>query len=164
MNCPKILIPFLLLLFAIAVQGQQQLPSRPNLTGKWEFDAQKSTLKISAPTSMTLSIDHADPKVSFARTEVYGDQKFNWNLETVTGGDTVVQNTPAYTANVRVYWEGNSLVLDQQITASDGTKAEDQVTYSLLEDGKTLQGLERQTVVGGKGALTNKWVYDRMPQ
>ena len=46
------------------------------------------------------------------------------------------------------------------MTAQDGTKVSDVVTYTLLPDG-SLQALETQTTVGGKGANNNKWVYDK---
>ncbi len=167
MKAAKVLCPLLLATLAIALQGQQpqQAQSKPNLTGKWVFNAQKSSLKMPAPASMTLQIEQKDPQVRFARTQVYGDQSFNWELETVADGQKeIVQKTPQYTANVRVYWEGSSLVLVQQITASDGTKATDVVTYSVVEDGRLLQALERQTTVGAKGSITNKWVYERQVQ
>lgn len=163
----KVLKASLLLLLAASslTLPAQQAASKTNLAGKWVFSAQKSSLKVPPPTSMSLEITQNDPQIRFARTQVYGEQKFNWDLDTVTDGQKeVVQNAPTYTANVRAYWEGSSLVLDQQITASDGTKAKDVVTYSLVDDGKALQAVERQTVVGGKGALTNTWVYERQAQ
>lgn len=143
----------------------QQVASKPNLTGKWVFSAQKSSLKVPPPNSMTLEIEQSDPHIHFTRTQVYGDQKLNWELAAATNGQKdVVQEMPSYTANVHVYWDGSSLVLDQQMTASDGTKASDVVTYSLIDDGKVLQAVERQTVVGATGAMMNKWVYDRLAQ
>jgi hypothetical protein len=162
MKVAKILFPLVLIALPVALQAQQ---SKPNLTGNWVFNAQKSSLKIPAPSSMTLQIDQQDPQVRFARTQVYGDQSFKWDLDAVADGQKeVVQKTPQYTAKVRVYWESNSLVLDQQMTADDGTQAIDVVTYSLLEDGKVLQAVERQTFLGGKGSSTNKWVYERQAQ
>jgi hypothetical protein len=143
----------------------QQAASRPNLSGNWIFSPQKSSLKLPAPTSMTLQIEHNDPQVRFRRTQNYGDQSFKWELDTVSDGQKeVVQDAPQYTSKVRLYWEGSSLVLDQQITASDGTQASDVVTYSLLEDGKVLQAVEKQTTTGAKGSMINKWVYERQAQ
>lgn len=160
----KLLLPAMLLALTVVLQAQQPPQSKPNFTGKWIFDAQKSSLKIPAPTSMTLQIEHSDPQIRFARTQVYGDQSFKWDLEAVADGQKeVVQDTPQYTAKVRVFWEGSSLVLDQQITAPDGTKEADVVTYSLVGDGRSLQAVEQQTFVGGKGTVTNKWLYDRQP-
>ena len=148
---------------ALRAQGQQT-PSKPNLSGTWVFDAQKSSLKVPPPTTLTLKIVQNDPKISLARTQVYGDQNFDWKLDIVADGQKeVVQKSALYTANIRMYWEGNSLVLDQKITASDGTKATDQVTYSLSDDGRTLEGLEHQATTGAK-PMTSKWVYAKQSQ
>jgi hypothetical protein len=158
------LIIFLLSLLAVPVVSQAQ-KAKPNLTGTWVFSAQKSSLKMPPPTSMTLQIAQNDPQINFARSQVYGDRTFDWKLEAVTDAQKeIVQKLPEYTANVRVYWEGDSLVLDQKITAPDGTQANDMVTYSLVENGSTLEAVERQTFVGGKGSTTNKWVYEKRSQ
>ena len=158
------LVVFLLLLLAVPMNSQGQ-KAKPNLTGTWVFSAQKSSLKMPAPTSMTLQIAQNDPQINFSRSQVYGDRTFAWKLEAVADGQKeIVQKLPEYTANVKVYWEGDSLVLDQKITAPDGTQANDMVTYSLVENGSTLEAVERQTVVGGKGSTTNKWVYEKRSQ
>jgi hypothetical protein len=158
------LVVFLLLLLAVPV-GSQAQKAKPNLSGTWIFSVQKSSLQMPAPTSMTLQIAQNDPQINFSRSQVYGDRTFHWKLEAVTDGQKeVVQKLPEYTANVRVYWEGDSLVLDQKITAPDGTQANDMVTYSLADNGNTLQAVERQTTVGGKGGTTNKWVYEKRSQ
>ena len=159
-------VVLLSVLLAATLPSPAQTPSpKPNLSGTWIFSPQKSALKIDPPTSMTLHIDQADLQISFARSQAYGNQNFDWKLETVADGQKeVVQDSPTYKANVRVYWEGSSLVLDQKITASDGTQANDMVTYSLADNGHSLQAVEKQTTVGGKGSVTNKWVYERQGQ
>lgn len=162
---PRKVLLLLAVIVLPALLAAQQAASRPNLSGNWIFSPQKSSLKLPAPTSMTLQIEHNDPQVRFRRTQNYGDQSFKWELDTVSDGQKeVVQDAPQYTSKVRLYWEGSSLVLDQQITASDGTQASDVVTYSLLEDGKVLQAVEKQTTTGAKGSMINKWVYERQAQ
>jgi len=156
------LVVFLLLLLALSAAAPAQ-KAKPNLSGTWVFSAQKSSLKMPAPTSMTLQIAQNDPQINFSRSQVYGDRTFDWKLDTVTDQE-VVQKLPEYTANIRVFWEGESLVLDQKITAPDGTKANDLVTYSLIDGGSTLEAVERQTTVGGKGSTVNKWVYEKRAQ
>jgi hypothetical protein len=143
-----------------------QVPqSKPNFSGVWIFDAQKSSLKVPAPSSLTMRIDQNDPQIGFNRTQVYGDQSFDWKLDTIADGQKeVTQNLTLYTTKSRVYWQGDSLVIDQKIIAPDGTTMNDLVTYSLADDGKTLQGVERQATVGAKGSTTNKWVYDKKAQ
>jgi hypothetical protein len=114
---------------------------------------------------MTMQIDQNDPQVRFARTLVYGNQSFDWKLDVVADGKKeVTQNSTLYTTKSRVYWQGDSLVIDQKIIAPDGTTATDLVTYSLADDGKTLQGVERQVTAGTKGSTTNKWIYDKKVQ
>lgn len=158
------LVAILLLPLTLPAASQAQ-KAKPNLSGTWIFSAQKSSLKMPAPSSMTLQIAQNDPQINFSRSQVYGERTFDWKLEAVTDGQKeVVQKSPDYTANIRVYWEGDSLVLDQKITAPDGTQANDMVTYSLADSGNLLQAVERQTTVGGKGSTTNKWVYEKRAQ
>ena len=150
---------FVLLVAGVAAFGQAT--AKPNLSGTWVFDAQKSSLKMPGPASMTLQIDQKDPHFTFARTEKYGDQSFDWKLDAdADSPKEIVETSPnGMTTSSRVYWQGNALILDQKMTASDGTKVNDLVTYTLDDNFSTLQAVERQTAVGGKGATVNKWVY-----
>ena len=149
---------------AIVSQGQQPDP-KPSLAGTWIFSAQKSSLKVPAPNSMTLKIEQNDPQVKFARTQAYGDQNFAWNLDIVADGQKeVVDKQPGYSTDTRAYWEGKSLVLDLKITADDGTKQTDLVTYSVSDDGKTLQAVEHLVTTGAKGATNSKWIYEKQSQ
>jgi type 1 fimbria pilin len=158
-----VLIFLLLLTLAVTSPGQQTA-GKPNFSGTWIFSAQKSALTMPPPTSMTLKIDQNDPQVRLARTQVFGDQSYKWDLDIVADGQKeVVQDSPQYTANIKMYWEGNSLVLDQKITAPDGTKATDQVTYSLADGGNTLEAVENQKFERVKKPIVNKWVYNKQP-
>lgn len=158
----RLAIVSLLLLGAAAVAQAQAAPAaKPNYSGTWVFDAQKSKLVVPAPSRMTLEIKQEDPEISFVRTQVYGDQTFNWKLKaTIDDAKPVQQDEPGYVMNSRVYWQQNMLVLDQKMFATDGTKVNDVVTYSLLPDG-SLQAYESQTAAGGKGANNNRWIYDK---
>jgi hypothetical protein len=147
-------------LFGLAVFGQAQ--AKPDFSGIWIFNPQKSALKVPPPSSMTLDIEQKDPDISFARKQVYGDLSFDWKLNAVADGQKdIVQEAPGYTTHNRVYWQGNAIVVDSQFVASDGTKVSDLVTYNLVDGGKTLEAVERQTTAGAKGSATNKWVYEK---
>ena len=152
--------------FSAYGQTAPSTASKPNLTGTWIYDAKKSVLKIPGPTAMTLQIEQADPNISFARTQTYGDQNFDWKLQTTTDGQKDVEETSptGVTTNTHVSWQGNALVLDQKISATDGTRIYDVVTYTLEDNGNALVANERQTAEHGKGATVNKWVYDRKAQ
>ena len=160
----RLAIASLLLLGATGLGYGQTAPpaTKPNYSVTWVFDLHKSKLVVTPPTSMTLEIKQEDPQISFVRTQAYGDQNFNWKLAaTVDDPKPVQEEGPGYVTGSRIYWQQNALVLDQKMTAQDGTKNQsDVVTYTLLPDG-SLQALETQTTVGGKGANNNKWVYDK---
>jgi|HubBroStandDraft_5_1064220.scaffolds.fasta_scaffold157460_2 hypothetical protein len=156
------IVSLLLLGTAVLVHGQTAPPTaKPNYSGMWVFDPHKSKLVVPPPSSMTLEIKQEDPQISFARSQTYGDQSFNWKLATTVDDPKPVQEDgPGYVTDSRVYWQQNSLVLEQKITSSDGTKVSDVVTYTLMPDG-SLQAFESQTTVGGKGANNNRWIYDK---
>ena len=159
------LAALLIVLLALAAGVAAQNAPKPNLSGTWVFNAQKSALKVPPPSSIMLTIVQNDPQVQLARTQVYGEQSFKWDLDIVADGQKeVVQNSPAYTANVRAYWQGGALIVDQKITAPDGTKATDQISYSLSGDGRMLEAVEHEATVGAKGSTTNKWVYEKQGQ
>jgi len=160
------IISLLLLAALSGSTAYAQAPqAKPDYSGTWTFNAQRSNLKVSPPASMTLRIEQKGREISFARIQVYGDQSYHWKLETVANGEKeVVQESPGYTTHSRVYWQGDSIVIDQEITANDGTKVMDVVTYSLTDGGQTLEALERQVTVGAKGIVANKWVYDKKSQ
>jgi len=151
----------LLFLISVFVHGQEA--SKPDFSGKWIFNAQKSTLQDPAPSSMTLYIDEHDPSVRFSRTQVYGDKTDTWSLDARTDDEReIVQHAPLYTSRIRVYWDGDALVLDEKIIAGDGSKATNMVRYTLEAGGKTLVGVENEKTPVGKS--TNKWVYDKQPR
>lgn len=160
----RILISLLLTLVAVSNLHGQAPQSKPNFSGTWIFNAKKSTLMVPAPANMTLRITHDDPKISFARSQVYGDKTFQWDLETLTDGKKeVVQKSRGYTSNNRVYWQGDSLVIEQKLT-SEGTTVNDVVTYTLAPDGQSLEAVEHFETVGTRGSATNKWAYQRQGQ
>lgn len=156
----KVSLP-LLLLMSILGYGQQS--AKPNLSGTWIFNAQKSTLQDPPPSSMTFKIEQNGPHLHLSRTQVYGGKSNTWTLDAVTDGQKeVVQHSELYTSHIKMYWDGDTLVLDEKIVAGDGSKATNMVKYNLASDGKTLLAVEDEETPVGKA--TNKWVYDKQGQ
>ncbi len=109
---------------------------------------------------MTLQIEQHDPHIRLSRTQVYGGKSDLWTLDTATDGQKeVVQHSALYTSHIRMYWDGDTLVLDEKITAGDGSKATNTVKYALGADGTSLVAVENEETPVGK--TTNKWVYDK---
>jgi hypothetical protein len=158
-------IILLLLLAATTFACAQTQEPKANFTGTWVFDAQKSKLTVPAPSAMTLNIKQDNEQISFVRNQTFGDQSFAWKLDGTIGNQQPVEDKgPGYTTATRLYWQSNGLVIDQKITASDGTKVSDVVTYTMVDNGNSLQAYESQTTIGGKGANNNRWIYDRKAQ
>lgn len=156
----KRLLVALPLLLATSIFSPAQQPSKPNFSGTWIFNAQKSTLQDPAPSSMTFQIEQHDPHLRLSRTQVYGGKSDTWTLDAVTDSSReVVQHSALYTSHIRRYWDGDALVLDEKITAGDGSKATNRLKYTLAGDGKTLVAVESEETPVGKA--TNKWVYDK---
>lgn len=159
-------IVFLLLLSTAGTAAFAQAdPSKANFSGTWVFDAHKSKLTVPPPSAMTLQIKQDNDTIAFDRSQTYGDQSFNWKLDATVGNPQPIEDkAPGYTTASKLYWENSALVLEQTITAADGTKVNDLVKYSMMDNGNTLKAIEMQTTSGGKGANSNTWVYSRKAQ
>lgn len=155
-------LTIVLLLLATGVVAQTPAGGSANFTGTWVFDAHRSKLTVPAPSAMTLVLKQDNNQIDFDRTQTYGDQSFPWKLNATIGSQAPVQaKGPGYTTATKVFWQENVLVVDQAITSDDGTKLNDVAKYTILDNGNTLQAIEMQTTVGGKGANSNKWIYTR---
>jgi hypothetical protein len=159
------LIVFLLLVTAGTAAYAQAEQPKSNFSGTWVFDAHKSKLTVPAPSAMTLQIKQDNDQFNFDRSQTYGEQSFNWKLDATVGSAQPIEDkAPGYTTASKLYWDNSVLVLEQTITAADGTKVNDLVKYSMMDNGNTLKAIEMQTTTGGKGANSNTWVYERKAQ
>jgi hypothetical protein len=159
------LIIFLLLVTAGTAAYAQAEQPKSNFSGTWVFDAHKSKLTVPAPSAMTLLIKQDNDQFNFDRSQTYGEQSFNWKLDAVVGSAQPTEDkAPGYTTSSKLYWDNSVLVLEQTITAADGTKVNDLVKYTMMDNGNTLKAIEMQTTNGGKGANSNTWVYARKAQ
>jgi hypothetical protein len=144
-------------------QAKPQPASKPNFSGTWLFNPRKSTLQDPPPSKLTLQIEQRGSLVKMSRIQAYGDKIFNSTINATTDGQKeVVQTFAMYSSRARVYWEGDSLVVDEKITANDGSKATNLVKYSLSGAGTELLAVEDEETPNGK--ITNNWRYDKIIQ
>ena len=137
-----------------------QSVNKPNFTGTWIFNPQRSTIEGSAPSASTFHIKHDEPNFHLTRTHVLNGKSDTWSIDLVTDGKhEVVEHNYYYSARTRMYWEGSSLVLDMKMLTKKGERATNLVKYSLSKDGKTFMALERYE--DSTEHHLNKWVFDK---
>lgn len=154
------MIQWLCLLSLLGLTGfaLAQQPQKPDFSGVWKFNPEKSKLQIPAPTSSTFVVDHKDPKFHLTRTHVYDGKPDTWSIDLTTDGKEVVQQEGDRTIRVRLYWEGNDLIFDSIIVLKD-RQATNIVRYQLSPDGKTF--IATESFRGPKLKYDNIWVFDR---
>jgi hypothetical protein len=135
-----------------------QQTSKPDFSGVWSLNLQKSKLQIPAPDSGVFTIDHKEPGFRLSRTFVKGGQSDVWSIDLTTDGKEVVQEEKTETFRGRLSWEGNNLVLNSTITITDRT-ATNVVRYRLSDDGLTLTATE--SFRGPRLKYDNVWVFDK---
>jgi len=148
---------FLSLLSLAALAQAKELP-KPDFSGTWKFNPEKSKLQIPVPSSSTFVVDHKEPKFHLTRTHVYDGKPDTWSIDLTTDGKEVIQREGDRTLRVRLYWEGNDLIFDSLIVLED-RQATNIVRYQLSPDGKTFTATE--SFRGPKLKYDNVWVFDK---
>jgi hypothetical protein len=116
-------------LFAAAVLAA---PSKPNFTGSWELNTQKSDLGGAPITRISVQIDHKDPAFKYTAKGTVNGEEFEESGTIMTDG-TPTQDSRG--ATVKGHWDGATLVVES--TSADGSLL-DEARMSLSSDGKTI--------------------------
>jgi hypothetical protein len=151
------LVSFTLGLCAVIVDAQSK-STRPDFSGKWVLNLEKSKLQIPPPTSSLFEIDHREPDFRLTRTHVYGDRSDTITMHLTTDGTEYPQQFGELKARTRLYWEGPTLILDMTFNLKHD-KGTNVVRYSLKNAGRTLVSVEKWRSSGH--SHDNLWVFDR---
>jgi hypothetical protein len=130
--------------------------SRPDFSGTWVLDLPRSSLEIPSPDSSIFVIDHAEPNLIAERTH-FLDGVANRSGSRLTS-DSVLHMMRAGGLEIptRMYWDGQTLVLDQEWNQGD-VRVANVVRYSLADDGRTMTADEHMSA--GDVAHHNVWVF-----
>ncbi len=133
---------------------------KPNFSGEWVFNAEKSKLEIKVKLeSATFTIDHEEPDFRFSRVFVIGGKSDSFSYALTTDGKETVEEQPDRTLRSRLYWDGDVLVFDVRIILKDGREATNVVRYSLRDGGRTFVAEEKFR--GPVLKYDNLWIADR---
>jgi YD repeat-containing protein len=137
------------LVSSVAVSSQ----TKPNFTGTWELNVQKSDLGGAPITKLAAQIEHKDPALKFIVVGQAGGEDFT---ETETYSTDGTPTTNARGDQVKVHWDGATLVIET--TAPDGN-ALDASRITLSDDGTNLmRDYERKTA---NDAQKRHEIYDK---
>ena len=136
--------------------------AKPNFSGTWKLNMEKSTLGQFAPTSETDTITQTADEF---KIEVVSESQRGKRDTTTTakldGTDTAnaaPANSPMQILSTKATWQGSSLVITQ-VTSYQDNKGTSTATYTLSDDGKTLTKATHADF--GGNAFDSKSVYDK---
>ncbi len=152
------LVPVIVLLAALTGFVLSSGAQKPNFSGVWKFNPDKSSLQIPPPTSSIFQVMHQEPYFNIIRTHQYVEKSDTWEINLTTDGKEFVQEKNGEKLVGRLYWEGNTLVFDTKISIKN-REASNIVRYELSEDGKTLTASERFR--GPAVKYDNVWVFEK---
>jgi hypothetical protein len=131
---------------------------KPDYTGTWTLNHEKSRLQIPAPDTTVFVVDHHEPALRISRTHVAGDSRDTFSLDLTTDGREVTVDRGEFRLRCRAYWDDDALVFDSHLVRA-GDEATNVVRYALSSDRMLLVADEKFR--GEALAYDNVWVLDR---
>jgi hypothetical protein len=132
--------------------------NRPNFSGTWRFNHEKSLLEISSPDATILVIKHHEPYFRLDRTHTFGKTSDTFSIELTTDGEFVTKNHGGLEIRACMFWDDEVLVFDSALhrESQQGTNT---VRYQLADKGQTFIAFEQ--VSFGEQNHKNTWVFDK---
>lgn len=148
------------ILLALAVAAGAASLDKPDFSGQWLFNAEKSRLQVRVKLERaTFTIEHKEPYFKLSRLFIIEghENALSWAL--TTDGKEEVTEEDGRTVHSRLYWDGDALVFDVRYVLKDGREATNVVRYTLQDGGKMFVAEEKFR--GPVRKYDNLWVADR---
>lgn len=156
------------LLYVVGALGQD---AKPNFTGEWTLDREKSEMGEPRPGGGggggrgrgmgmgAFSITHdGDTLVVKRKVEFQGEERTFESRHTTDGKENVNEGFRGSSVKSKTHWEAAKLVTESVMETPNGTRETKEVR-SLSPDGKTMT--VEITSKGGFGEGTRKMVYNK---
>lgn len=130
---------------------------KPNFTGTWKFNPDKSDLQGSSPESSIFVIEHIEPLFHLERTHVFGGKSDTFSIALTTDIKPVTINQGGLETHSELYWEGDSLVFDSRFVY-EVEEATDIVRYRLENAGQTF--IAEDQLRSSQHNHDNLWVFE----
>jgi hypothetical protein len=138
----------------VAAAGMAVAADKPDFSGTWKMDADKSVFgPMPPPTSMTRKIDHKDPTLTIdqASSGPQGDQ--NVTMKYSTDGKETTNSMMGNDVKSKASWEGKTLVITSAANFG-GADVKLVDKWTLADDGKTLTDVMAISAPQGDFELT----------
>ena len=132
--------------------------TKPDLSGAYRFNPERSALMIQAPEETLLVLEHREPWLRITRTHVAGGRQDTFSIELTTDGREALASHGELQLAARAYWDGDTLVFDTRIRRA-GEEATNVVRYALAPDGASF--LADESLRSASLSYDNRWVFDR---
>src|SRR5262245_46863163 len=119
--------------------------TKPNFSGTWKMNPQKSKFSGGGPDNILIKIDHKEPAPAedWSISTPTGERSFQ--AKYTIGGKETEQEVMGRTAKTQAKWEGGALVIEWK--AEDGAFKR---KITLSADGKTMTKVVTQSRDGGE--------------
>lgn len=132
----KILLSALFLIAAAA--NVAMAADKPDFSGDWKLDADKSTFgPMPPPSSLTRKIDHKDPDLTVNTSQSTEQGDMNVTAKYSTDGKETTNSMMGNDVKSKANWDGNTLVIVSNANFG-GTDIKITNKWKLSDDGKTL--------------------------
>jgi hypothetical protein len=133
---------------------------RPDFSGIWVLNLQKSNLEIPPPKSAIFVIDHREPHWVLERTHIWKDKDIEdvLKIELDIDGKQLVSDHGDNKIKAHMYWENETLIFDSEIIIPNET-ASNVVRYVLKDNGKTFIADENYQSISH--SHVNHWVFNK---
>ncbi|WP_321474514.1 hypothetical protein [uncultured Paludibaculum sp.] len=132
---------------------------KPNLTGTWNLNVQKSEFGPSpGPDKFVRKIEHKDPELKMTTIQAFqGQERTNDVVYTIDGTEHTVKSGQAE-AQITATWKGNVLEV-KSVRNVQGNEIVAVETWTLAEDGKTLSTVSH--IKAPMGELDLKFLFEK---
>jgi S1-C subfamily serine protease len=138
------------------MQNLSFVQRRPDFTGLWQADLQKSTMRGLPPREILMKIEHREPHLVqkiLVRYPSGDEQRLTLTYET-TGNETT-NSVRGGTARTRAHWDGAELVIESSMkTPTREFHFKDH--WSLSDDGQMLTMAHRDDDLAGQIVVHDK--------
>jgi hypothetical protein len=111
---------------------------KPNFSGTWKMDPDKSVFGPVPPTaSLVLAIDHKEPAISVHQTSSGPEGDRDVTSKYTTDGKEATNDFMGTPVKSKVHWDGQTLMIDSSLDAG-GMEVKVASKWTLAADGKTM--------------------------